>query len=304
VTAPLGVLLMSYGTPASPDQVEAYYTHIRRGRRPTPEQVAELRGRYEAIGGLSPLAARTAAQAAGVQQALDGVEPGRFQVFTAGKHAPPYLEDGVAAMVEAGVREAVALVLAPHYSTMSVGEYTERVAAAADAADPPLQVTFVRDWHLEPVLLDLLAERWQEARSRFPEDAVVETFMTAHSLPERVLTLDDPYPEQVRATGEAVAQRAGAGRWRVVWQSQGRTPEPWLGPDLLEVLPTLAGEVDGVIVCPVGFVSDHLEVLYDVDVQAQAAAQRAGLRLERTASLNDDVRFLAMLADIVRVAAA
>lgn len=294
---------MSYGTPASPADVEAYYTHIRRGRQPTTEQVAELGGRYDVIGGLSPLAERTAAQAAGVQQALDAVEPGRFRVFTAAKHAPPYLEDGVAAMVEAGVREAVALVLAPHYSVLSVGEYVERVAVAAETADPPLQVTFVRDWHVDPVLLDLLGERLRETLGRFPDGAVVETLMTAHSLPERVLTLDDPYPEQVRATGEAVAERAGVDRWRVTWQSRGRTPEPWLGPDLLEVLPALAGDADGVVVCPVGFVSDHLEVLYDVDVQAQAVARRVGLRLERTASLNDDVRFVAMLADIVRIAA-
>lgn len=304
MSAPVGVLLMSYGTPASPDDVEAYYTHIRRGRPPTPEQVADLRSRYEAIGGLSPLAERTAAQAAGVQQALDGVEPGRFRVWTAAKHAAPFLEDGVAAMVEAGVREAVALVLAPHYSALSVGEYAERVARSAEAADPPLQVTFVRDWHMEPVLLDLLAERLADALARFPEGAVVETLMTAHSLPERVLAMDDPYPKQVRRTGEAVAERAGVGdRWRVVWQSKGRTPEPWLGPDLLVVLPALAGTCDGVVVCPVGFVSDHLEVLYDVDVQARAVAEQHGLRLERTASLNDDMRFLAMLADVVRVAA-
>lgn len=303
--APIGVLVMSYGTPASPEELEAYYTHIRRGRPPAPEQVADLRARYEAIGGMSPLAERTAAQARGLQAALDARGAGRFLVFAAAKHAAPLLEDGVAAMADAGVRDAVALVLAPHYSSLSVGEYIERVARAAELADPPLHMTFVRDWHLEPALVDLLAQRVRDALGRFPDGTAIETVMTAHSLPERILATDDPYPDQVRRTGEAVAEAAGVTRWRVAWQSPGRTPEPWLRPDLLEVLPDLAAEgVEGVVVCPVGFVSDHLEVLYDVDVQARAVAEAHGVRLERTASLNDDPRLVAVLADVIEEAVA
>jgi ferrochelatase len=292
----IGVLLLSYGTPARPEDVEAYYTHIRRGRPPTAEQLADLQARYEAIGGVSPLAERTAAQARGVQAALDD----GFHVVAAAKHAAPFVEDGVAELVAKGIRQAVALVLAPHWSALSVGEYFERVAAAADAADPPLDVTYVRDWHVEPELVDVLAERVAEARGRFPADAAVETLVTAHSLPERVLAMRDPYPEQVRQTGEALAAAAGLDRWRVAWQSPGRTPEPWLGPDLLDVVRSLAGTVDGVLVCPAGFTSDHLEVLYDVDVQAREVASSVGLQLERTRSLNDDPRFCVLLARLVR----
>jgi ferrochelatase len=294
VSDAIGVLLLSYGTPGGPDDVEAYYTHIRRGRPPTQEQLADLRARYEAIGGVSPLAERTQSQARGVQAALGN----GFVVVAAAKHAPPFVEDGVRALAERGVRDLVALVLAPHWSALSVGEYFERVARAAEAVDPPPAVTYIRDWHVEPELVALLAERVQEAMARFPPGAVVETLMTAHSLPARVLDTGDPYPEQVHRTGEAVAVAAGLERWRVTWQSPGRTPDPWLGPDLLEVLPSL--EADGVLVCPVGFTSDHLEVLYDVDVQALAVAEGAGLQLERTRSLNDDPRFCELLARLVR----
>ncbi|HVF76622.1 MAG TPA: ferrochelatase [Acidimicrobiales bacterium] len=299
--ADVGVLVMSYGTPSGPDGIEAYYTDIRRGHPPTAEQLADLRRRYDAIGGVSPLAERTAAQVAGLQVALDATDPGRFAVFSGAKHSTPSIEDGMNAIATAGLVDVVALVLAPHYSALSVGQYFERVDAAAT---DNMAVTYVHDWHLEPVLVDLLAERVGEALARFSGDAVVETLVTAHSLPARVVDMDDPYPGQVAATAEAVAEAAGLTRWQVAWQSAARTPEPWLGPDVLDVIPALASTADGVLVCPAGFVSDHLEILYDLDVQAREVAESAGLRFERTASLNDDKRFLAMLADVVRVAAA
>jgi ferrochelatase len=302
---PIGVLVMSYGTPTGPDDIEAYYTDIRRGRSPTPEQLADLRARYEAIGGVSPLAERTAAQAAGLQRALDGVEPGRFVVFSGSKHSTPSIEDAVGDVVDAGIVDVVALVLAPHYSALSVGQYFDRVAGAVDESGRAVSVTYVHDWHVEPVLVDLLAERVREAMARFPDDAVVETFVTAHSLPARVAEMDDPYVRQLDETAAAVAEAAGLSRWQVAWQSAGRTPEPWLGPDVLDAIRAAAGTgVDGVLVCPAGFVSDHLEILYDLDIQARGVADEVGLRFERTASLNDDPRFLGMLADVVRVAAA
>ena len=292
--APVGVLVMAYGSPASPDDVEAYYTHVRGGRPPPPDLLAELELRYRAIGGVSPLAERTRAQVEGVRQALgDG-----HVVELGNKHAAPFIEDGVAALRAAGVGTVVGLVLAPHYSALSVGQYHQRAAAACD----PVPYAGILRWHQHPVLLDLLAERVTQALERLPPGTVVQTLFTAHSLPERALELDRPtYPEQLHQTAEAVAARAALRGWGLAWQSAGRTPEPWIGPDVLEVIPDLAARgTEAVVVCPAGFVSDHLEVLYDLDVEARRVASGAGLRLERTASLNDDPRFVAMLADVVR----
>ena len=293
----VGVLVMAYGTPASPDDVEAYYTHVRRGRPPTAEQLADLRRRYEAIGGVSPLRQRTQDQADGLQRALgDG-----YMVALGQKHAAPFIEDGVATLVASGVSRVVGLVLAPHYSVLSIGEYAERARAGAPADVP---VHTVESWHLEPALLDALAQRLGTTIAALPAGANVETLFTAHSLPSRILDTGDPYPEQLRATAAAVADRAGVTRWRTAWQSAGRTPEPWLGPDLLEVIRGLPADgADTVVVCPAGFTSDHLEVLYDIDIEARRVADEAGLRLERTASINDDAKVMAALAGVVKGAA-
>ncbi|HZQ27038.1 MAG TPA: ferrochelatase [Acidimicrobiales bacterium] len=288
-----GVLLMAYGTPASPDQIEAYYTHIRRGRPPTPEQLDDLRRRYAAIGGISPLRERTRSQVAGIQAAL-----GPAYVTALGqKHAAPFIEDAVAQLAGQGAERIVGLVLAPHYSALSVGEYHERASKAAGS----VPYTGVPSWHLEPGLVSLLAGRVATALEPMPGAQVL---FTAHSLPERVRAMGDPYPGQVAATGQAVADALGLPpeRWRVAWQSAGRTPEPWLGPSLVEVIPDLAA--GDVLVCPVGFTSDHLEVLYDIDIEARAAAEAAGKRLGRTASLNDDPAFCSVVAGVVQQAAA
>lgn len=291
---PVGVLVMAYGTPATPADVEGYYTHVRRGRPPPPELLDDLRRRYQAIGGTSPLAARTRGQVDALRRELGP----RFAVALGQKHAPPFVEDGVGELRAAGASRLVGLVLAPHYSALSVGQYHER----AEAAARPAAYTGVRSWHLRPALVDLLAGRVAEARARLGPGRVVETVFTAHSLPERARTLDRPtYPDQLLATARAVAARAGLERWRVAWQSAGRTADPWIGPDLREVMPVLAAEgTEAVVVCPAGFVSDHLEVLYDVDVEARAAAAAAGMDLVRTASLNDDPAFVALLAAVVR----
>ncbi|MEY2475060.1 MAG: protoporphyrin/coproporphyrin ferrochelatase [Actinomycetota bacterium] len=280
MTGTTGVLVMAYGTPATPDDVEAYYTDIRRGRPPTPEQVAELRSRYDAIGGISPLLERTRDQAAALQAALGD----DYRVALGQKHAVPTIEEARAELDALGVDRIVGLVLAPHYSALSVGQYEER-------ARPDVML---RSWHLEDGLVELLAERVGDAGV----DGDTEVLFTAHSLPARVLEIGDPYPDQVRETAEAVARRAGVARWRVAWQSAGRTPEPWLGPDILEVIPTL--DAAHVVVCPIGFTSDHLEVLYDVDIEARRVAEETGKDLTRTESLNDDPRFIAVLADLVR----
>ena len=298
-SAKRGVLLMAYGTPERLGDLEAYYTDIRRGRPPTEEQLADLRRRYDAIGGLSPLAARTRAQAAGLQRVLDERGgAGTWKVELGLKHASPSIEAGVEALASAGVEEFVSLVLAPHYSALSVGQYLER---AADAAGH-LKVRDITAWWDRPALVTLLAERVRAAIDALPDGVTnPEVLVTAHSLPVRALTIDHPtYEDQLRSTGELVAAEAGVSSWRIAWQSAGRTPEPWIGPDILDVIRSLPGEgYDGVVVCPAGFTSDHLEVLYDVDIEAAQVAADAGIPLTRTASLNDDERFLALLADLV-----
>ena len=285
---------MAYGTPATPDDIEAYYTHVRRGRPPTEEQLADLRRRYEAIGGTSPLLQRTQEQAAGIQAALgDG-----FRVGLGMKHAPPFIEDGVAALAAEGITRIVGRVLAPHYSVLSVGEYAKRAEAAAGEAG--VSLTMVSSWHLAPGYLDLLAGFVRDELDRLGADPV-EVVFTAHSLPIRILDMGDPYPDQLAETAKAVADQAGVNRWSVGWQSAGRTPEPWIGPDLLELLPALADAgAAGVVVCAAGFVSDHLEVLYDLDVEARAAADKLGLACTRTPSPNARPGFCATLAGVVR----
>jgi protoporphyrin/coproporphyrin ferrochelatase len=288
-----GVIAMAYGTPARPADLEPYYTHIRRGRPPSSELLAELRERYDAIGGRSPLREITEAQAAGLRSALPGVE-----VAVGFKHAPPFIEDAARDLAAAGVERIVGLVLAPHYSSMSVGEYAERVGSAL--GDGP-SFTIVRSWATAPGYVKWLVEAVHAALARLgPAAADAEVVFTAHSLPERILAAADPYPDELRATAEAVAGAARLARWRVAWQSAGRTADPWLGPDILDVLPEIAaGGASGVVVCPAGFVADHLEVLYDLDIEAAGAARELGLPFARTASPNADPRLAATLADAV-----
>jgi len=298
---PVGVLVMAHGTPASADEVEAFYTRIRRGRPPTPGQLAELAARYEAIGGVSPLTERTAAQVDGLAKVLDELAPGRFVVRFGAKYTAPFIEDAAAELAAAGPEAVVGIVLTPHRSSMGSGEYHRRAEAALD---PPAYRP-VAQWYETPGFAGLVADRVDHARSRLPaadrEGAMV--LFTAHSLPARVVAEGDPYPEQVEDSARRVAERAGLAHWRVAWQSAGRTPEPWIGPDVLEVLSGLADEgYRGVVVCPIGFVADHLEVLYDIDVEAARCAEAVGLDFTRTDSLNDDPRFLRVLAEVVLAA--
>ena len=294
---------MAYGTPRGPEEIEPYYTDIRRGRPPSAEQLADLVRRYQAIGGLSPLAERTEAQRAGIQSALDARQPGRFTVVLGLKHARPTIEDGVAALADQGLTEAVGLVLAPHYSALSVGQYLGRAEEAA--AGRGMRVLGVRSWHLEPAYLDFLAAAVRTELDALPTDTTV--LFSAHSLPERILASGDPYPDELLATAEALAERVGLcpDRWRVAWQSAGRTPEPWLGPDVLQAIDELAaagtgdGTAAGVLVCACGFVADHLEVRYDLDIEARARAEGHGLVFARTTCINDDPGVLGALADLV-----
>ncbi len=288
---------MSYGTPRGPDEVLEYYTGIRRGRPPSAEQLADLVRRYAAIGGVSPLARRTAAQVAAVARALDATAPGSFLVRDGTKHARPTIEEALEELARSGVRHVVGLVLAPHYSALSVGEYVARARARAETLG--METAFVERWGADPALVEVLAERVRDAAASVaPEPTTTwELVVTAHSLPSRILDAGDPYESELRETADLVAARAGAGRYRTGWQSAGRTSESWLGPDICELLPALAREgVEAVVVCPAGFTSDHLEVLYDLDVAASEAAARAGVRFARTRSVDDEPRVAASLA--------
>ena len=306
----IGVVVMAYGTPANPDDVEAYYTHIRRGRPPTPEQLANLQMRYDALGGTSTLAARTADQVAALRNELDATHPGRFVVTLGQKHAFPFIEDGVAALAAEGVSLIIGVVLAPHYSGFSVGEYQARVTEAAAAAGLP--ATGIERWHDLAAYRSFLAAAVVDGLAALPPRT--EVVFTAHSLPERVLA-DDPYPDELRTCAEAVAATIGLrprdlinapgsdedARWSIGWQSAGATPEPWRGPDILEVIRDRGAtqEVSGILVCPQGFVADHLEVAYDLDIEARRVADQCGIAFARTRVLNDDGTVLAALADRV-----
>lgn len=291
-----GVLVMAYGTPRSIEDVEAYYMHIRGGRSPTAEALAELIQRYQAIGGRSPLADITSAQSAGIAKRA-GVP-----AYVGYKHSFPFVEDAVTALKDDGVQRAVGLVLAPHYSRASIGDYERRVLAAATATGWDGTLKMVESWYDEREFVELLARRVSDALAQLPEDIRDQTtvLFSAHSLPVKAIAGDDPYPEQLRATADAVARRARLERWDIAWQSAGRTDDEWLGPDVMEMLVELSAKgARGVIVCPCGFTADHLEVLYDLDIEAATLATELGIRFARTASPNDDPDFVNMLGDVV-----
>ncbi|GGA44770.1 ferrochelatase [Paenibacillus physcomitrellae] len=304
----IGVLVMSYGTPASMDQIEAYYTHIRRGNRPTEEQLKELTDRYEAIvGGVFPLRANTDHQTESLQQALNKLtEEGRvdaeFVCYQGLKHAVPFIEDGVEQMAKDGIKEAVGIVLAPHYSVMSVGGYIKR--AEAKAQEHGIAMKFVKEYHLNPSLIEAISRKVSAKLDQFEEAGAkrdqVRVLFSAHSLPARILDMGDPYKDQLLETSKAVADKLGIEHWQFTWQSAGRTAEPWLGPDILDTLKSLSTEqVEDVLVAPVGFVSDHLEVLYDLDIEAKAIAKEIDMRLERIEMLNSDPLYIQALCESI-----
>jgi ferrochelatase len=303
----VGVVLMAYGTPRSPDEIEPYYTDIRRGRPPAPEQLAELTARYEAIGGLSPLAERTEAQRAALAAQLDLIAPGVYRVEIGLKHAEPKIETTVERLAADGIGRLVGIVLAPHDSAYSVGQYLDRLREAA--APFGLATAGVRSWATEPAFVAFVAD--DLARRLAAAPPACRVLFTAHSLPQRIIEAGDVYPAELRSTAVAVADRLGLTEgtdWQLAWQSAGRTPEPWLGPDVLEVIDALAAPddgpaVDAVIVAAVGFVADHLEVLYDLDIEAAARAEARGLSFDRTACVNDDPKVMAALAQRVHTAA-
>lgn len=295
---------MAYGTPNSLEEVEPYYTDIRAGRKPSPENLRELIERYRLVGGRTPLLDITRAQAAALQSQLGE----NFQTYVGMKHWHPYISEAVGEILRGGHRRLIALALAPHYSRFSIDGYIQRVREAlqsspADGQAP--QVTFVESWNDHPLYLRALAEKMEAARKAFGVDGWewIQVVFSAHSLPERILQSNDPYPRELLETCEGVAALVGLRReaWRFAYQSAGRTSEKWLGPDILQTLDEIAAEGHRrVLIAPIGFVADHLEVLYDIDVECAARAKALGLEMRRTESPNASPAFIAALASIVR----
>lgn len=277
-----GVLCMAYGSPAGDGEIEAYYTSIRGGRKPPPEALEELKGRYRAIGG-SSLTEITRAQAAALEKQLG------LPVFVGMKHTAPFIEDGAAAARAAGIERLVGLPLAPHYSRMSLGSYERALNQAWDR-----ELIFIPGFHAHPAFITAVRGLLSEALATSRPERI---YFTAHSLPAKIIAEGDPYREQLLESCRLVAAGLDLPDCDFAFQSASTTGEPWLGPDLLEALERTRAR--DVLVCPIGFVADHLEILYDLDVEARVFARERGIRLRRTASFNTRPDFIAALASVV-----
>jgi len=299
----MGLLVMAYGTPYKEEDVERYYTHIRHGRKPSPEMLEDLQRRYEAIGGISPLAKITEDQAKGLEDHLNSIQDEyEFKMYIGLKHIEPFIEDAVKQMHEDGIKEAVSLVLAPHFSTFSVKSYNGRAKEEAEKLGGPV-IHSVESWYKEPKFITYWADRVKAVFEAMPAEEKEKSVLivSAHSLPEKILQLGDPYPEQLKETAELIASQADVKDYAVGWQSAGNTPEPWLGPDVQDLTRELF-EKEGYkafVFTPVGFVSDHLEVLYDNDYECKVVTEEIGASYYRPPMPNDQPEFIDALATVV-----
>ena len=298
-----GVLLMAYGGPDTLQDVGPYLLDVRGGRATSPELVEEISQRYAAIGGGSPLLHITEEQAAALERVLNqktGSQT-RFKTYVGMRHWAPRIQSAIAKMQEDGIRQAIALVMAPHYSTMSTDVYFQHLNKAIDELGAEIEFKYIRSWYDHPELTAAIVEKVREASKNIPGGKPYILF-TAHSLPEEIIREGDPYPAQLKQHAGLVAAALGLpdDRWEFCFQSAGRTGEPWLGPNIDQAVSRLAqdGQTE-LLVVPLGFVADHVEVLYDIDIEAKAAANRYGANLYRSASLNATPTFIEALADIL-----
>ena len=295
----IGVLVMAYGGPNNLDEVEPYLLDVRSYRPTSPEIVHEVRERYREIGGRSPILEQTQKQAEALETALNVEGPGLFKVFVGMRHWHPYIKDVLTEMTAAGITSVVGLVMAPHFSQMSIAAYYKRV----EEAGLPIQLIRIEDWHLLPGYLDALTARVRAALGKFPVDICDEVpiIFTAHSLPQRILAAGDPYPVQLRETMDALMEQLGPHPHEFAFQSAAISSEPWLGPDAGEVIARLAAEgKKHVLIAPIGFVCEHVEILYDVDIVFQQQAKELGVQLERIEMLGTAPRMVLGLADLIR----
>lgn len=295
------VLLMAYGTPERLEDVGAYFADIRGGRTPSPEAIRHLQERYEKVGGGTPLLKITRDVGERLERELAAGDGSR-RVYMGMRHWHPYIADTMKRMAADGVRNVTAIVLAPHYSRMSIGAYRRKVEEAQAALGSPFAIEFVERWGMDPAFLAMMRGLVEQGLARFPaaeRDGVTVVF-TAHSLPVRIREWNDPYEDELHASARAVAEGLGLADWRFAWQSAGGTGEPWIGPDILEFLEELHAQgVRHVLQVPIGFVCDHLEVLYDIDIEAKEKARSLGMVLERTELPNARPEFIRVLAGVV-----
>ncbi|WP_409253357.1 ferrochelatase [Bacillus sp. SCS-153A] len=299
----MGLLVMAYGTPYKEEDIERYYTHIRHGRTPSPEMLEDLTERYEAIGGISPLAKITLDQGKSLEERLNAIQDEvEFKMYLGLKHIEPFVEDAVKQMHEDGIEEAVSIVLAPHFSTFSVKSYNGRAKEEAAKLGGP-RITSVESWYDEPKFIEYWVNQVKETYAKMTEEerngAVL--IVSAHSLPERILKDGDPYPDQLQETADLIAKGAGISEYAVGWQSEGNTPDPWIGPDVQDLTRDLHEEkgYNTFVYIPVGFVADHLEVLYDNDYECKVVTDEIGASYYRPEMPNAKPEFIDAMATVV-----
>ena len=299
----MGLLVMAYGTPYKEEDIERYYTHIRRGRKPSPEALEDLQNRYEAIGGISPLAKITQQQMESLEKRLNEVQDEiEFKAYLGLKHIEPFVEDAVEAMYKDGIKEAVSIVLAPHFSTFSVKSYNGRAKETAEKLGGPI-IHSVESWYNEPKFIQYWATRVKQTFDLIDEEKRKKAVLivSAHSLPEKIIAAGDPYPNQLQETADLIAQAAGIEHYEIGWQSAGNTPEPWIGPDVQDLTRELYEEkgYTSFVYTPVGFIADHLEVLYDNDYECKVVTDEIGADYYRPEMPNAQPEFIDGLATVV-----
>jgi len=298
----VGLLVMAYGTPYKEEDIERYYTHIRHGRKPSPEALQDLTERYQAIGGISPLAEITEAQAKALEEKLNEAQDKyEFEMYIGLKHIEPFIEDAVELMAKAGIKRAVSIVLAPHYSTFSVKSYNGRAQETAE--EHGIALTSVEDWYDEEGFIEywsdsILAEYEKMTKDEQDEAVLV---VSAHSLPKKILQDGDPYTDQLAETARLISEKTGIKNYEIGWQSEGNTPDPWIGPDVQDLTRDLYEQkgYKNFVYAPVGFVSDHLEVLYDNDYECKVVCDELGAGYYRPEMPNTDPLFIKTLAKVV-----
>jgi protoporphyrin/coproporphyrin ferrochelatase len=298
----VGLLVMAYGTPYKEEDIIPYYTHIRHGKRPTEEMIEDLKRRYKSIGGISPLAEITLAQAKKLEETLNAKQTEvEFNMYLGLKHISPFIEEAVEEMKRDHIEHAVSIVLAPHYSTHSTEVYNRRAKKAAAEIGGP-RITSIYDWYQEEGFIRYWSEEIAKILNQLTEKELQQTVVicSAHSLPEKILKHHDPYPEQLAITAKLIAKDLGFHHVAVGWQSEGNTDEPWLGPDVQDLTRDLYKQgYRSFIYAPVGFVADHLEVLYDNDYECKVVTDELNANYYRPPMPNTDSRFIEMLAKVV-----